>query len=240
MGRLCPGYFRFEFEFATFEGFVGCLHGSAQTIDFLGPLRDLPGSGLEELSVVLELARSSLVLGLVLRRQQLRGFLGFLFGLVRGALSLFDLLERLFGLEHSLRGQPGRFLCLRLSGFELRLAAREGRLPIREGLRSPVEFRPLRPQVRLFLGEFAGLARPLPEFVHFIFQTGDSVLFLVDGVLCLREFRGQRSLSVLAFAPGGLRLSPCRLEVAEHLREVLPRVLEVLLEFRRALVRMIS
>src|SRR5207245_5257741 len=94
--------------------------------------------------------------------------------------------------------------------------------------------------VRFFLGEFAGFTRPLPEFVHFVLQADDSVLPLLGRVLCFREFRGQRGLSVLALASCGLSLSARRLQVAEHLREILPCILEILLELRRSLVGVLS
>src|SRR5947209_11801617 len=239
-GGLRASDFRFEFEFAALQGFVGRLQGCSQTFGFLGPLRNLPSPGLEEFSVVLDLARANLVLRLVLFCQAFRSFLHPLLGFFGGSFSFFDGLERLFGLEHSLRRQSRRFFGLRLPRLELRLTAREARLPVGEGFRSPVEFRPLGPQVRFFLGEFAGFTRPLPEFVHFVLQADDSVLPLLGRVLCFREFRGQRGLSVLALASCGLSLSARRLQVAEHLREILPCILEILLELRRSLVGVLS
>src|SRR3989454_5164129 len=238
-GRLRASDLGFEFDFAALQGCAGRLKGCPQTFGFLGPLRNLPSPGLEEFPVVLDLARASLVLDLVLFCQSFRSFLDLLLGLLRGSFSFFDCLERLFGLQHSLRRKPRRFFGLRLPRLDLGLTAREGCLPVGEGFRSPVEFRPLGPQVRFLLGEFAGFARSLSKFVHLIFQAGDPVLLLVGSVLGFRELRGQRGLSVLALASCGLRLCTRRLQVPEHLREVLPGVLEVLLEFCRPLVRMI-
>src|SRR5947199_10361664 len=65
-GRLRASDLGFEFDFAALQGFAGRLKGCSQTFGFLGPLRNLPSPGLEEFSVVLDLARASLVLDLVL------------------------------------------------------------------------------------------------------------------------------------------------------------------------------
>src|SRR3989441_7667679 len=238
-GGLGPRDLGLEFEFAALPRFVRRLKGSPQALDFLGALRNLPGSGLEEFPAVVDLARPGLVPRLRLSRELILGLPKFLLRLLCSPFAVLDRLERLFGLERSLGRRTGSLLGLRLAGLDLRLVSGEGRLPVGEGFGPRVEFRPLGPEVRLFLAEFACLPRPFPKLVDFVFQSGDFVLLLTDGALRLGEVRGERGFRLLPLAACGLRLASRRLEVAEHLREVLPRVLEVLLELGRPLVRLI-
>src|SRR3989475_5878539 len=155
----------------------------------------------------------------------------FLLCLLGGPFAVLDRFERFLGLERALGRETGSLLGLRLAGLDLRLVPSERRLPVGEAFGPRVEFRPLGPEVRFFLAEFACLPRPLATLVNLVFQSGDFVLLLTDGALRLGEVRGERGFLVLAFTACGLRLASRRLEVAEHLREVFPRVLEGLLEF---------
>src|SRR2546422_742134 len=161
--RLKPGLgpraLGLEFEFAALPRFVRRLKGSPQALDFLGALRNLPGSGLEEFPAVVDLARPGLVPRLRLSRELILGLPKFLLRLLCSPFAVLDRLERLFGLERSLGRRTGSLLGLRLAGLDLRLVSGEGRLPVGEGFGPRVEFRPLGPEVRLFLAEFACLPR---------------------------------------------------------------------------------
>src|SRR5207244_10233970 len=187
------------------------LEGCPEPVVFLGPRRDLPSPRLEEFPAVIDLPSPGLVLLLRLGHELILGLPEFLLRLLGGPFAVLDRFERFLGLERALGRQTGSLLGLRLAGLDLRLVPSERRLPVGEAFGPRVEFRPLGPEVRFFLAEFACLPRPLAKLVNLVFQSGDFVLLLTDGALRLGEVRGERGFLVLAFTACGLRLASRRL-----------------------------
>src|SRR5256884_856082 len=229
-GRLRPGDFRLDLEFAAFQRFIGGPQRRLQTRDFLDALRVFSLSSLEKLAGFVEFPHTRLLLGFRSFRPLAFRLLQSLFGFLEGALAFLDRLQGRLRFEGSFRSRTGDLVrrCFALSdaGF----VRSECGIAVSEILRSGVEPCELGFQVGFLPAQFSCLSCALKKLVDLFLEACDFSLLFLDCTSCLGEFAVDRLFLILKLAARSVRFRSDGLQGAYRLRKVFSRGIEVFLE----------